>query len=63
MHQSEIVLNTVRYKYLKGNTTIIDFLEAQRTALETKKIYFSEVLAYRKSYLQVLYASGLINDI
>lgn len=63
MHQSEIVLNTVRYKYLKGNTTIIDFLEAQRTALETKKIYFSEVLAYRMSYLQVLYASGLINDI
>ena len=63
MNQSEIVLNTVKYKYLKGNTTIIDFLEAQRTALETKKMYFDEVLTFRKSYLLVLYTSGLINDI
>ncbi|MDX2191224.1 MAG: TolC family protein [Bacteroidota bacterium] len=63
MIQSETVLSTVKYRYLKGNTTIIDFLEAQRTALETKKKYYDEVLAYRKSYLTLLYASGLINEL
>ncbi|MFN0048191.1 MAG: TolC family protein [Cytophagales bacterium] len=63
MTQSETVLNTVKYKYLKGNTTIIDFLEAQRTALETKKMYYDEVLAYRKSNLLLLYTTGMINDL
>lgn len=63
MQQSETVLNTIKYKYLKGNTTIIDFLEAQRTALETKRMYFDEVLSYRKSNLLLLYTSGLINDL
>lgn len=62
MKQSELVLNTVKYKYLKGNTTIIDFLQAQGAALETQRMYFDAVLAYRKSNLLLLYTSGLINE-
>ncbi len=61
--QSSRVLNTVRYSYLKGNTTLIDFLDAQRTYLETQRLYNEAVFNFRKSYIQVLYTTGLIADI
>lgn len=61
--QSAKVLNTVRYSYLKGNTTLIDFLEAQRTYLETQGLYNEAVYNFRKSYIDVLYTTGLISDI
>jgi outer membrane protein, heavy metal efflux system len=61
--QSETVLNSVRYAYLKGGTTIVDFLEAQRTWFETRQLYYDAVLTYRKSYIQLLFASGMINQL
>jgi cobalt-zinc-cadmium efflux system outer membrane protein len=61
--QSQRVLNTVRYSYLKGNTTLIDFLDAQRTNLETQRLYNEAVFNFRKSYMEVLYTTGLIADI
>jgi len=61
--QSLKVLNTVRYSYLKGNTTLIDFLDAQRTYLETQGLYNEAVYNFRKSYIDVLYTTGLIADI
>ena len=63
LSQSESVLNSVRYAYLKGGTTIIDFLEAQRTWFDTRQIYFDALLSYRKSYIQLLYSSGLITQL
>ena len=61
--QSETVLNSVRYAYLKGGTTIIDFLEAQRTWFDTRQIYYDAVVSYRKSYIQLLFSTGLINQL
>lgn len=61
--QSEAVLNSVRYAYLKGGTTIIDFLEAQRTWFDTRQIYYDALLSYRKSYIQLLFSTGLINQL
>ena len=61
--QSEAVLNSVRYAYLKGGTTIIDFLEAQRTWFDTRQIYYDAVISYRKSYIQLLFSTGLINQL
>lgn len=61
--QSEQVLNSVRYSYLKGGTTIVDFLEAQRSWFDTRQLYFDAVLSYRNSYMQLLYATGLINQL
>lgn len=63
LSQSESVLNSVRYAYLKGGTTIIDFLEAQRTWFDTRQIYFDALLSYRKSYIQLLYSSGVITQL
>ncbi len=58
--KSEEVLNTVRYSYLKSNTTIIDFLEAQRSNLENRRLLNQSLFLYRKSYIDLLFVSGLI---
>jgi len=60
---SEKVLETVRYGYLKGGTTIVDFLEAQRNWLETQSQYYDFYWNYRKSYFQLLYVSSKILEV
>lgn len=61
--QSQTILDNVKYAYLKGGTTIIDFLEAQRSWLDTQQDYYEALENYRKSYIQLLYATGLINQL
>lgn len=61
--QSEEILNSVKYSYLRGGTTIIDFLEAQRSWLDTQQQYYESLQLYRESYIKLLYASGLINKL
>ena len=61
--QSEEILNSVKYSYLRGGTTIIDFLEAQRSWLDTQQQYYETLQLYRQSYIKLLYASGLINKL
>lgn len=61
--QSEEILNNVKYTYLHGGTTIIDFLEAQRSWLDTQQQYYGTIQQYRQSYIKLLYASGLINQL
>ncbi|MDJ1497098.1 TolC family protein [Cytophagaceae bacterium DM2B3-1] len=63
LNQSDKVLNTVRYAYLRGGTSIIDFLEAQRSWVDTRQLYYNTVLSYRQSYLQLLSVSGLISQL
>lgn len=61
--QAQTILDNVKYAYIKGGTTIIDFLEAQRGWLETRQQYYDAVQTYRQSYIQLLYATGLINQL
>lgn len=63
LHQSEEVLQSVKYAYTRGGTTIIDFLDAQRNWYDTRKMYYEALYNYRKSYLQLLYTTGLINQL
>lgn len=63
LEQSQTILNNVKYAYLKGGTTIIDFLEAQRSWLETQQEYFEAVHSFRLSYVNLLYTTGLINEL
>lgn len=63
LDQSQTILAHVKYAYLKGGTTIIDFLEAQRSWLETQQQYYNTLQSYRGSYVQILYATGLINQL
>ncbi|MGN7811987.1 TolC family protein [Flavobacterium sp. 22076] len=61
--RSESILKSVKYSYLRGGTTIIDFLEAQRSWLDIQQQYYDSMQEYRISYIKLLYASGLINQI
>lgn len=63
LQQSQTILDNVKYAYLKGGTTIIDFLEAQRSWLETQQQYYDAMQQYRQSYIQLLYVTGLINQL
>lgn len=60
--QSQTILNSVKYSYLRGGTTIIDVLEAQRSWLDTQQQYYDVQQQYRQSYIDLLFASGLINQ-
>ncbi len=62
MRQSDQVLDNVRYSYLKGGTTIIDFLDAQRSWFDTRQLFLNARLSYFQSYIQLLYVTGLINQ-
>ncbi len=63
LQQSQTILDNVKYAYLKGGTTIVDFLEAQRSWLETQQQYYEANQSYRQSYIQLLYVTGLINQL
>ncbi|QAA82634.1 TolC family protein [Aequorivita sp. H23M31] len=63
LEQSQTILNNVKHAYLRGGTTIIDFLEAQTSWLETQQEYFETVHSFRQSYVQLFYATGLINQL
>ncbi len=63
LEKAEQVLQSVRYAYTRGGTTIIDFLDAQRTWFDTQKMYYEALYNYRKSYLQLLNVTGLINQL
>ncbi len=63
MQQSDQVLDNVRYSYLRGGTTIIDFLDAQRSWFDTRQLFLNARLSYFQSYIQLLYVTGLINQL
>lgn len=63
LSKSQAVLSTVRYSYLKGNTNIIDFLEAQRTLYQTQLNANVALYNLKRSYLSLLYTTGIILNI
>jgi cobalt-zinc-cadmium efflux system outer membrane protein len=63
VEQSQVVLNTVRYAYLRGNTTIIDFLDAQRTLYSSQQDYNNALYELKQSYINLLFVSGLLEKL
>ncbi|MCU0418079.1 MAG: TolC family protein [Cyclobacteriaceae bacterium] len=63
LREAEEIVRSVRYSYLKGATSIVDLLEAQRSWLDTQMRYHETMEAYRRSYLEVLFVSGKINQV
>ncbi len=53
--KSESVLKIVKMSYLKGGTTILDYLEAEKTWFEMQNQYNEAKFNYRKCYLQLLF--------
>jgi cobalt-zinc-cadmium efflux system outer membrane protein len=60
---SQQVFDNVRYAYMRGGTTILDFLEAQRAWLDIRQRYYETELDFRRSYLRILFVTGKINSI
>jgi cobalt-zinc-cadmium efflux system outer membrane protein len=56
------VLASVRYAYLRGATTLIDLLEAQRSWFDTQTAYYQALYTYRQNYVRLLYVTGQINQ-
>ncbi|HTF20431.1 MAG TPA: TolC family protein [Chryseolinea sp.] len=63
LEKSARILNSVRYSYLKGATSVIDYLEAQRSWLDTQQRYYATMEVFRRSYVNLLYATGMINQL
>lgn len=63
LRQSQQILDNIKYAYLRGGTTIIDFLDAQRNWYDTRLLYYDSLQSYYQSYLQLLFATGLINQL
>lgn len=61
--KSEQVLDIVRLSYLKGGTTILDYLEAQKSWFDMETQYYQALYNYRKSFLQLLFVTNLITNI
>lgn len=59
---SDNVLETVEYSYLKGGTTIIDYLQAQKNWYESQELLYNSIYTFQKSYLELLYVTGKINN-
>ncbi|MDB5242254.1 MAG: outer rane efflux protein [Spirosoma sp.] len=55
------VLASVRYAYLRGATTLIDLLEAQRSWYDTQTGYYQALYTYRQNYIRLLYTTGQIS--
>ncbi|MBA6153488.1 TolC family protein [Gelidibacter maritimus] len=63
LEQSQTILDNIKYAYLRGGTSIVDFLEAQSSWLETQEQYNDVLEQYRQSHIQLLYVAGLINQL
>ncbi len=63
LNKSRQILSNVKYAYLKGGTTIIDFLEAERSWLDNQRQYNDILQAYKQNYLQLLFTTGKINQL
>lgn len=57
---SEKIVEIVRYSYLKGGTTIIDFLDAQRNWFESQINLLDAKFNLYKAYLELDYTTGKI---
>ncbi len=63
LRNADVVLESVRYSYIKGGTTLLDFLDAQRSRMEIQRQYGAIVKQYRQNYIELLFYSGLINQL
>jgi cobalt-zinc-cadmium efflux system outer membrane protein len=60
---SDKILANVRYNYLAGGTNIVDYLEAQRSWIDTQQQFFEIEYNFRGSLLQMLFTAGIIQQI
>ncbi|MDX2196377.1 MAG: TolC family protein [Cytophagales bacterium] len=63
LEDAEKMLTIVTQKFISGNTAMVDMWEAERTWYSINITYIESIKEYRKSYIDLLFATGLINDL
>lgn len=61
IESSDAILSNVRDSYAQGKTSFVDYLYAKEFWFDTQKNYDEVVYKYRRSYLELLRATGLLN--
>lgn len=61
--QSERILQSVKLGYLKGGTSILDYLEAEQTWYDIQNQYNEALYNYRKSYIMLLASSNSLKNL
>lgn len=61
--RGKMVFQSVKYNYLRGNTSVLDFLEAEKSYLNLSIQYKDALSRYQMAYINLLYNLGLINKI
>jgi len=61
--QSAQILQQVQHRYLAGQTTIVDLLDAERNWYDTRLLFYQAEASYYQSYLQVLFNTCLIGKL
>lgn len=62
LEKANLILDKIKYSYLKGSTTIIDLLEAQRSWIETQTMFLEAEFNYKKSVIDLVFISGMYNQ-
>ncbi len=61
--QNEKIIAAIRYSYLKGGTTLIDYLGAQDLWFNSIEKYNQAGIAYLKDYIDFYYQSGILTTL
>lgn len=63
VQQNEKIIAAIRYGYLKGGTTLIDYLGAQDVWFDSIEKYNQAGVAYLKDYFDFYYQSGILTTL
>jgi cobalt-zinc-cadmium efflux system outer membrane protein len=61
--ESLVLLNSIKAAYMEGQMSIVDYMEAQGTYIEMQTLHLEADYNFRKSYIDVLFSTGLILDL
>lgn len=57
------LVSNIRKDYLRNTNSYVDLWEAERTWYETEKMYYNTEYEYRKSIIDVLYYTGMLEQL
>ncbi|TAF74630.1 MAG: TolC family protein [Bacteroidetes bacterium] len=57
------LVTKVRNQFVSGKDSEVDLWEAEKAWFDTEKLYFGNEFEYRKSYIKLLYITGLITKL
>lgn len=63
LHNADELVKNVRNGYIKGKNLDVDLWEAEKAWFDSERVFFGNEFEYRKSYIKLLYITGLITKL